>query len=192
MPLPEKTKDGRFTYADYLTWPDDERWELINGVAYDMTPAPSERHQRVLMEVSARLYNALENGPCRVYPAPFDVRLTGEGVSADDAVSTVVQPDISVIGDPEKLDKAGCLGPPDLVVEVLSPSTAYKDQTEKLTLYEEHGVREYWIVNPDRESVLVYCLGEEGTFGKPTEFRALEDLPSHALAQVVIPLAKVF
>lgn len=192
MTLAARQKDGGYTYADYVRWADDERLELIDGVAYDMTPAPTERHQRILMAIAARLHQALEGGPCRVYPAPFDVRLTGSDARADEAITTVVQPDISVVCDPGKLDEAGCLGAPDLVVEVLSPSTAYKDQTEKLEAYERHGVREYWIVNPDRGSVLAYCLQKDGRYGKPTEYRPPEELAAHALLAVSVPLAKVF
>lgn len=181
-------KEGRFTYADYLGWPEEERWELIDGAAFDMTPAPTEQHQRILMNLAALLHRALEGGPCRVYPAPFDVRLKK---AEEEELATVVQPDISVICDPGKLDEAGCVGAPDLVVEVLSPSTAYKDQTEKLAAYEKHGVREYWIINPDRGSVLVYCL-EAGAYGKPTEYRAPEELLASVLPAVEIPLQKVF
>jgi Uma2 family endonuclease len=184
-------REGRFTYADYLGWAEDERWELIEGVAFDMTPAPTEQHQRILMNLAALLHRALEGGPCRVYPAPFDVRLAGSATTAEDEISTVVQPDISVVCDPGKLDEAGCVGAPDLVVEILSPSTAYKDQTEKLAAYEKHGVLEYWIINPDRGSVLVYCL-EAGTYGKPTEYRSPEQLPASVLPAVKIPLLKVF
>lgn len=193
MPLPARTKNERYTYADYLTWPDNERWELIDGVAFDMTPAPSERHQRVLGELFACLHAAVRGGPCRVYPAPFDVRLPGLDSPAEgEPPPTVVQPDITVVCDPDKLDEAGCLGGPDLVVEVLSPSTAYKDQTEKLVLFEKHAVPEYWIVNPDRGSVLVYRLGGDGRYGKAVEYLADEAMESVALPGVELSLAEVF
>ena len=97
MPLPAKTKEGRFTYADYLTWSDDERWELINGVAYDMTPAPSTRHQRTTLDLATILNNTLADGPCQVFVGPLDVRLSVGEVPSNEEISTVVQPDISVI-----------------------------------------------------------------------------------------------
>ena len=192
MPLPAKTKEGRFTYADYLTWSDDERWELINGVAYDMTPAPSTRHQRITLDLATILNNTLADGPCQVFVGPLDVRLSVGEVPSNEEISTVVQPDISVICDADKLDEAGCLGAPDFVVEVLSPSTAYKDQTEKLALFEENGVLEYWIVNGTLGRVLVYLLGEDGRFKKPTEYRTPEEIHAMALPGVVIPLGEVF
>ena len=185
-------KEGTFTYADYLGWPEEERWELIEGIAYDMTPAPSTRHQMILVEFLFQIRAALGDGPCRVFVAPFDVRFPEGEDRSDSAISTVVQPDLSVICDPEKLDEAGCLGAPDLVVEILSPSTAFKDQTAKLLLYEKQGIREYWIVNPVHESVLVYCLGQDGNYGKPSEFRKDEKLPAQAVSLIVIELAAVF
>ena len=192
MTLQAKTKEGRFTYADYLSWPEEERWELIEGVAYDMTPAPSTIHQRIFGELFTLFHTAAKGGPCEVFAAPFDVRLTEEDSTDDDALTTVVQPDISVICDPNKLDSAGCLGAPDLVVEILSPSTAYKDQTEKLALFERHGVKEYWIVNPHRGSVLVYCRETGGLYGKAAEYIAPEEIRATVLSDVVIPLAEVF
>ncbi|MDH7555291.1 MAG: Uma2 family endonuclease, partial [Spirochaetota bacterium] len=147
MPLPKPKKDNKFTYADYLTWTGDERWELIDGVAYDMTPAPDVNHQVIVGNTYQIISEYLEGKTCRVFLAPIDVRLP-ESDAADDAVYTVVQPDVVVVCDPEKIEKRGIIGAPDLVVEVLSASTAYKDETEKLNLYERHGVKEYWIVNP--------------------------------------------
>lgn len=192
MTLLAKTKEGRFTYADYLTWPDGERWELIEGVAYDMTPAPSTLHQRVSGELFALLHAAVKGGPCEVFAAPFDVRLAQEAPQNDAAITTVVQPDISVVCDPVKLDSRGCLAAPDLVIEILSPHTAYKDQAEKLALYEKHGVREYWIVNPHRGSVLAYRQDASGGYGKAVEYKAPEEVRAAALPGVVIPLAEVF
>jgi Uma2 family endonuclease len=136
-----------FTYADYCQWPEDERWELIDGEAYDMSPAPSRRHQELVGEIFRQIANFLEGRPCKVYVALFDVRLPA-GDEADAEVRTVVQPDILVICDSGKLDDAGCRGAPDWIVEVLSPGTAAKDQIRKRELYERHGIREYWLVHP--------------------------------------------
>lgn len=122
-------RQGYYTYRDYYTWPIDERWELIDGKAYNMSPAPTRRHQEVAGELFRQTANFLQNHPCQIYAAPFDVRLP-RGGEADDLIDTVVQPDLSVICDSEKLDKAGCRGAPDWIIEVLSPATAAKDQVK--------------------------------------------------------------
>ena len=131
-----------YTYGDYLRWDDGERWELIDGVAYNMTPAPNRRHQAILRELSYQFTAFLAGKPCEVYFSPFDVRLP-EHNEKDEEVTTVVQPDLVVICDPDKLDDRGCRGAPDLVNEILSPSTSRKDMKTKLELYEKRGVREY-------------------------------------------------
>mgnify|MGYP001815025233 CR=1 FL=1 len=156
---------AHFTYKDYCSWPDDERWELIDGEAFSMAPAPVRVHQEVVGALFAQAYAALEGGPCRVYVAPFDIRLPARD-EADDRVDTVVQPDVSVICDRDKLDAKGCRGAPDWVVEVLSPQTASKDQIRKRDLYERHGVREYWLVHPVDRVLFVYRL-EAAAYGKP-------------------------
>ena len=185
-------REGLYTYADYLTWPEDERWEIIDGVAYDMTPAPAPRHQRILVHLIYQLQSQLKGQPCILFPAPFDVRLPDSEDSRDEVITTVVQPDISVICKKDKIGRRGCVGAPDLAVEILSPSTAYKDQTAKLNLYERSGVREYWVVNPERQSVQVYLLREEGGFAKPVEYRSPEALPSAALEGIEVALEEVF
>jgi len=129
MGLPKRDIEYH-TYADYCSWPDDARYELIDGVAYAMGPAPVRRHQGILGEVFRQVANVLEGSPCRPYIAPFDVRLPKAG-EIDDEVNTVVQPDLVVICDRAKLDDKGCRGAPDWVVEVLSPSTAGHDQILK-------------------------------------------------------------
>jgi len=132
-----------FTYKDYLSWGDDVRFELIDGIPY-MMAAPTRWHQRVTVDISRQLGNWLEDKPCEVYAAPFDVRLFPEADKSDRAV---VQPDVLVICDEKKLaDGKACLGAPDFVVEVTSKSTKGKDFREKKALYERAGVREYWIV----------------------------------------------
>lgn len=192
MPQPA-IKEGSFTYSDYLTWSDDERWELIEGTAYNMTPAPTVRHQQILGRLHLEIGSALRDGPCQVLLAPLDVRLPEGSDTANEKIRSVVQPDLLVTCAPdEKLDKAGCLGAPDLVVEILSPSTAFKDQTAKLTLYEKHGVKEYWIVNPVRETVTVYRLEDDGIYGKPEEFRKGEILHSTAVPAISVVLKQVF
>jgi Uma2 family endonuclease len=156
---------ARFTYGDYRGWPDDERWELIDGEAYDMSPAPTRAHQGLVLEIAAQAHAFLRDGPCQVYVAPFDVRLPRTDES-DDRVDTVVQPDIATICDPAKLDDAGCRGAPDWIVEVLSPRTAAKDQRQKRDAYERAGVREYWLVHPTDRTLMIYRLAD-GAYGRP-------------------------
>jgi Uma2 family endonuclease len=148
------------TYADYLSWPDEERWELIDGAAYDMSPAPNRQHQGIVMLVSGELYQFLQDKPCEVYVAPFDVRLADEPGAPEEEIINVVQPDVSVYcRETDQLDDAGAVAAPDIAVEVLSPYTSVKDQREKLRLYERFGVTEYWIVDPANKTLSVYTLG---------------------------------
>lgn len=160
---PAQTPEGRFTYRHYRTWPETERWELINGRAWAMSPAPKRRHQEIAVRLVAELRNFLRGKPCRVFIAPFDVLLPSDA-EEDDAVETVVQPDISVFCDKSRLTEAGARGAPDLIMELLSPSTSKKDLNEKFNLYEKHGVREYWAIDPSAWSILVYRLGAKGVY----------------------------
>ncbi|MEM8996907.1 MAG: Uma2 family endonuclease [Acidobacteriota bacterium] len=160
-------RDAPFTYGDYVQWTEG-RFELIEGEVYDMSPAPSVDHQRVAGAIFALLLTHLKakESTCQAFVAPFDVRLP-DGDEDDDAVETVVQPDIAVICDPEKLDRRGCRGAPDWIIEVLSPSTASKDQMAKRLLYERHGVREYWLVHPRDRTLTVYRPDADGRYGAP-------------------------
>ena len=153
MSLPELKKDQRYTYSDYCTWDDNKRWELIDGVPYAMSPAPSPVHQRILMELAGQLFIFLKDKPCEVFTAPFDVRL-----NALDDDDDVVQPDIFVVCDHEKIDDKGLNGAPDMVIEILSPSTSRRDKVLKLNAYQRAGVREYWIVDPADKTVQVFIL----------------------------------
>lgn len=189
-PLAEK-RDELFTYGDYLKWDDDERWELIDGVAYNMTPAPSRFHQHVSGEFFFQLVNYLRHTVCKVYAAPFDVRLP-EGDEADDAIRTVVQPDISVICDPSKLDDRGCKGAPDLIIEILSPATARKDLKEKFLRYEKAGVKEYCIADPSAKTVTVFRYSDAGLFGRPDVYGEEERIKFGILDGLEIDLQSVF
>jgi Uma2 family endonuclease len=145
-----------FSYADYKKWDLDEgeRYELIYGEAYAM-PTPNTRHQAILMEILCQFLIYLKGKPCKVYPAPFDVRLFYEEDESDD---TVVRPDISIVCDEKKRGPEGCRGAPDLVVEILSPANSAIEMEIKFALYQEAGVREYWVVNPRNNSLKVYCF----------------------------------
>jgi Uma2 family endonuclease len=160
-------------------------------VAFDMSPAPLRRHQGILGELYVQFRSAVNGTGCRVYLAPFDVRLP-DADEEDAQVRTVVQPDLVVVCDETKLDDAGCRGAPDLVVEILSPSTAYKDQTRKHELYERHRVRELWIVNPERPAVMVYRLGADGRYGRPEVALGHEVIRSAAVPGLSVRLAEVF
>ncbi|MEW6526388.1 MAG: Uma2 family endonuclease [Spirochaetota bacterium] len=192
MPLPKQKHDTRFTYADYLTWPPEERWELIDGVAYDMTPAPNVTHQSIVLNIGRIIADYLEGKDCKVFVAPVDVILPESSSTSDENIFTVVQPDIVVVCNKKKIEKRGIIGAPDLVVEVLSESTAYKDETEKLKLYERHGVREYWIVNPEAYYLNVFRLGSDGTFEKPLHYRKGETFKSSVLEGLIIDGNRVF
>jgi Uma2 family endonuclease len=162
--LPQRKTDRLYTYGDYRTWADEERWELIDGAAWAMSPAANRYHQALSVELGRQISNFLQGKPFRMYQAPFDVLLPESADQDDDAVTTVVQPDVVVICDRAKLTPAGCTGAPDWIVEILSPRTARKDFELKLHLYERHGVREYWIVDPGNRFVHVYLLGQDGSY----------------------------
>ncbi len=190
MPPLAHALDSPPCYRDYLEW--DDRWELINGVVYDMTPAPSRMHQKISGDLFSLIHNQLDGKPCEVYAAPFDVRLPDKTGATDNETNTVVQPDIVVICDPEKLDDRGCLGAPDLVVEILSPATAAKDLQVKRDLYEKHGVKEYWIVHPADKLLMAYRPGATGEYTKAAVYAGLEMVESTAVPGIVVHLVDIF
>ena len=160
-----------YTYADYYSWRFEERLELIKGKIFRMSPAPSGNHQIISGNISGELYNFLKGKVCKVFSAPFDVRLVRNATS-DKKVKTVVQPDVCVICDMKKMaDPRSCLGAPEIVVEILSPGNNKKEIKTKYDLYEEFGVKEYWVVYPDEQSLIRYILNDKGKF--TTEGRAL-------------------
>lgn len=152
--------NGTYTYADYLTWQFTELVELLRGKVMRRMSAPTDQHQAVVGELHRRLANHLYRQRCQVRVAPYDVRLPKRGTSADAAIHTVVQPDLCVICDPAKIESRGCLGAPDLIIEVVSPRTAARDWKDKFDLYEEAGVDEYWIVLPQENDISVFVLDE--------------------------------
>lgn len=152
MALPLKKES--YTFADCLTWPENERIELIDGEAVMMS-LPSTVHQKISGELFRQLANFLEGKKCEVFSAPFGVRLFEKDGDSPENVDTMVEPDISVICDRDKLDRYGCKGAPDLIVEILSPSTQRRDRLIKLELYQRAGVREYWLVSPEEQTVQV-------------------------------------
>jgi Uma2 family endonuclease len=159
----------RYSYADYLTWMDDVRRELYNGFIQLMSPSPSRKHQKLSINLVRICSNYLFGKKCEVYHAPSDVRLPQNKNQDDKTIYTVVQPDIYVVCDLSKLDDKGCLGAPDFIIEIVSAKNSKRDIKDKFEIYQEHGVREYWIVNPNDENVNVFVLGETGKF----EFKGL-------------------
>ncbi len=170
-----------YTYEDYLRFSDDDRVEIIDGIVYDMSPAPLRKHQGIVTNLLRSVANYLVNKSCEIYPAPFDVVFAEKG-KKDSEIKNVVQPDLSIICDKNKLNDKGCFGAPDWIIEILSPSTSSKDLNEKYFLYEKFGVKEYWIVEPSEQIVLVYSLKNgkyENTFRYTKEDSAVtifEDL----------------
>lgn len=183
-------KPTGFTYADYLAWPEEERWELIDGEAYAMA-APTLAHQTVVGDLFRQIANYFVGKPCRAFVAPFDIRLP-RGKEADDDITTVLQPDISVICDPDKLDQRGGCGAPDWVIEVLSPSTAARDQIQKLAVYERAGVREVCLVHPTDRIVSVYTLNADRRYGKPAIHETRETLTPGLFPDLLIDWGLVF
>ena len=186
--LPVKETEQSFTYADYKNWElkEGERYEVIHGEVYAMS-APTTLHQEILTEILNQFYNYLKGKPCRVYPAPFDVRPFFEEDESDD---TVIQPDISVICNKEKRGPEGCRGAPDLVVEVLSPSNTAIEMGRKFFVYQKAGVREYWVVNPDHKLVQVHCFSEGPT--QTYSYKANDKISVKIFPDLVIDLEQVF
>jgi len=181
---------GYYTYQDYLTWAFKERVELLLGRLFKMSPAPGRRHQEISMNLTRQWLRVLENQSCRLFAAPFDVRLP---VSRHAGKSdTVVQPDLCVICEEHKLDEQGCNGAPDLVVEILSPGNSNWEMKEKFTLYEASLVSEYWIVDPLREDVLVYYLDTQQTYSGSKPFVAGEEVVSRVFPDFRISVEAIF
>ena len=161
--LSQLDPNGTYTYADYLFWKFEERVELLRGYVAQMA-APSRVHQGISGNLYRFLSNALWKSPCKVYAAPFDVRLPYLSQTQNREITTVVQPDLCVICNPEKLDDRGCIGPPDLIVEIISPGNSKREMKDKFEIYQESGVLEYWIVNPTEKMVQVYRRNETGKY----------------------------
>ena len=179
------------SYFEYLQW-EEGRWEIIDGVVYDMTPAPSRQHQKISMNLAVRIHEQLSKGSCEVYSAPFDVRLSDEKTHADNEIYTVIQPDIVIICDKDKLDDRGCIGAPDLLVEILSPATAAYDLRIKRDLYERHEVKEYWIVHPVDKIFMIYTLAENGCYQKAAVFSGRDTIKSSTVNGLSINLEDIF
>jgi len=186
--------NGTFTYADYLTWRFEQSVELLKGKIFKMSPAPSLKHQNVSSKLHGLLFIYLRNNPCKLYSAPFDVRLLDKNKSsiANKDIYTVVQPDLCVICDQNKLDEKGCIGAPDLIIEILSPGNSKKEMIFKYDLYEEAGVTEYWIVFPSEFVLQQFVLNEDGKYYLKRSFSEDMKFNSHIFPDLEIDLGEVF
>lgn len=188
MPLPQENK--KYTYADYLTWPEGERWEIIDGIP-SMQAAPAWQHQAISAALLSQFYDYLKNKPCRVFAAPFDLCMPVLSESDDD-VQTVLQPDIVIVCDESKLRKTGYFGVPPLIVEISSPSTTRRDRVLKFNLYEKAGIQEYWIVEPDGKYISVFTLQKNKRYGRPEAYTEEDKIPVSIFPGFFIDLSKVF
>lgn len=193
-----------YSYADYLLWQFDERLELIRGKIFKMSPAPSTKHQKILTKMFGPIWSYLIHEQCSVFVAPFDVRLPiSEDLKiskkyknkakklSDGKIMTVVQPDICVICDESKLDERGCVGAPDLVVEILSPGNTQREMKDKFEIYQVAGVKEYWLVEPNDEFVIVYNL-EKGVYVGSKPYTRGEAVQSKVLEKLALPVDDIF
>jgi len=183
-------KNTIYTYEDYISWNDDERWELIQGIPYCMSPAPSRMHQDISRNLLVKFANYLDGKQCMVYDAPFDVRIPFDG-EKDENTKNVVQPDIAVICDMNKLDDKGCIGAPDLIIEIISPATAKRDLNEKYFLYERALVKEYWVVYPYEKIIFVYTL-IDGKYNEGIEYDVNKSIDVGIFEQLSICLKDIF
>lgn len=181
----------QYSYADYLKWRITERLELIRGYVRKMS-APSREHQAISRNLGRQIDAYFYTRKCEWYSAPFDVRIPRFDKKLEKDVLTVVQPDICVICDESKLDKRGCIGAPDLIVEILSPGNSKKEMKEKFEVYEEAGVKEYWIVNTLDKNVLIFTLNDTGKFIGQRPYVEDEIMNSYTFPELSIDLNKVF
>ena len=185
----------RYTYADYLTWVDDKMRELLNGFIRLMSPAPAVKHAVALRKLGTAMINYVDknDGHCQVFYAPFDVRFpTKPDETKDYQIYTVVQPDICVICDVSRLDERGCLGAPDMVIEILSLSSQRYDLNEKFNIYQAGGVKEYWVVSPKEKGINVFILQENGKYDAGTVYEGDVQVPVQTLKGLSISTEKLF
>lgn len=182
--------NGTYSYADYLTWQFDEMVELIKGKIVRMSPGPSRFHQDISVNLTLLLGNQLRPGQCKLYHAPTDVRLITQGLE-DKNIITVVQPDLFVVCNPDKMDARGCLGSPDFIIEIISPNSSSRDMDVKFNLYEKAGVLEYWIIFPNDQIVECFLL-ENGAYKKSGVYAEDSMIPVHSLPGLELKVPDIF
>jgi Uma2 family endonuclease len=185
--------DASYTYSyyDYMQWKFKERLELIKGHIYKLS-TPNSKHQIIVGKLHVRFYNFLEKKTCKVFVSPFDVRLPRKNRTGDKEITTVVQPDVFIVCDETKIDERGCCGAPDLVVEVLSPGNSSHEVRTKFNLYEEAGVKEYWLINPEEENLFIYLLNDEGKYSGAKVYAAGDTVTSAIAQGFTIDVADIF
>ncbi|MHB1650896.1 MAG: Uma2 family endonuclease [Desulfitobacteriaceae bacterium] len=188
MPLAQEGKN--YTYADYLTWPEGERWEILDGVPY-MQAAPTWQHQSISSDLHRQIADYLLNKPCRVFASPFDLRLP-EAHENDEETTFVVQPDIIVICDKAGLKGTGYYGTPLFLIEITSASTGKNDRLYKFNKYEKAGVKEYWIVEPELKLVSVFTLQDSKRYGRPEMYSEDDKVKVSVFPDLIIDLKSVF
>lgn len=188
---PDFNYPGEYTYADYLQFKMDDMVEVIRGRLFRMSPAPRTDHQKIVVSISSVIYQFLKNRNCKVFSAPVDVILPVQNKKRASA-TTVVQPDICVVCNPDYIEDAGIFGPPDWIVEILSPHTRKKDLQLKYEVYQEAGVKEYWIVMPFEKLVEVFVLDADGLYRRIQTYTEEDSLSPHTLPDLIIDLQEVF
>lgn len=192
--LSQLDPNGTYSYADYLTWQLEESVELIKGKIMAMSPAPSRKHQTVITNLGGKLYQFFHKKPCNLFYTPFDVKLYDRRKSLlkNGEAFSVVQPDLCVICDKEKLTEQGCDGAPDWIIEVLSPGNSRKEVRLKFDLYEESGVNEYWLVFPYEQIVQQFVLDQHGKYQLRALYPGNEIAIPHLFPDLQIDLNDVF
>ncbi len=181
----------QYSYREYLTWQFSDFVELIRGRIMKMSPAPLTKHQIITGRIYSDIERHLRRKACQVFIAPFDVRLPKKSETADEQIFTVVQPDVCIVCDPTKIDRRGCIGVPDMIVEVLSPGNMTYDTQTKFKLYEEFGVKELWLVSAGDEAVIVHHL-HEGRYMLFAEYSEPGDIPVAALPGFSLEWSEIF
>ena len=183
-----------YSYADYSTWQLDEALELIKGKIMLMSPAPNVKHQDISANLTTLPHNFFKHKKCRVYAAPFAVRLYDrkKSILASQDIHTVVQPDLSVICNPEILDEQGCNGAPDWIIEILSKGNSKPEMQIKYELYQQSGVLEYWIVYPNDQAIHQFVLDDKGRYQLKHMYTDDDRATPHLFPELAIELTEVF
>ncbi|HEX9058959.1 MAG TPA: Uma2 family endonuclease [Clostridia bacterium] len=189
MPLPNEKR--KYTYADYMIWPEGERWEIIDGTPY-MQAVPTWQHQAISVELASQFNNYFKDKPCRVFAAPFDLCIPEYNENDEEISNVITQPDIVVVCDESKLRKTGYFGVPALVIEISSPSTTRIDKVLKFNKFEKAGVKEYWIVEPEGKFVSVFTLQESKRYGRPEIYTDEDKVKVSVFPELEIDLGIVF
>jgi len=192
MPLPKEHRE--YTYEDYLTWSEDERAEIIDGIVYAQA-TPSPVHQKIVGNLYFQLHNYFQGKECNPFVAPFTVRLPLESGETDEKKNkNIVEPDLSVVCDKSKLDQGGYNGSPTLIIEIVSPSSKKRDYMVKLNKYQRAGVKEYWVITPENETLIRYILNEQGHYDAPETYVLGEDeeIIAKMFPDLVIQIKDIF